>query len=68
MGLINIAYDIPNLRIENPEAVAHTRIGWFRSVSNVPHAVCRAVVRGELAAAPAATTATICWSWSERLG
>ncbi len=38
MGIINIPYTIPNLRIENPEAVAHTRIGWFRSVSNIPHA------------------------------
>src|SRR6185295_12517483 len=38
MGLVNLPYDIPNLRLENPEAAAHTRIGWFRSVSNVPHA------------------------------
>lgn len=37
MGLKNIPFDIPNLRIENPEITAHTRIGWFRSVSNVPH-------------------------------
>ena len=29
---------VPNLRVENPEAQAHTRIGWFRSVSNIPHA------------------------------
>jgi len=51
MGLINIAYDIPNLRIENPEAVAHTRIGWFRSVSNVPHAFAVQSFVAELAAA-----------------
>ena len=38
LGLINLPYDIPNLRLENPEATAHTRIGWFRSVSNIPHA------------------------------
>ncbi len=38
MGVINIPYAIANLRIENPEAEAHTRIGWFRSVSNIPHA------------------------------
>jgi isoquinoline 1-oxidoreductase beta subunit len=38
MGLVNVPFDIPNLRTENPEATAHTRIGWFRSVSNVPHA------------------------------
>jgi isoquinoline 1-oxidoreductase beta subunit len=38
MGFINLPYDIPNLRLENPEAKAHCRIGWFRSVSNIPHA------------------------------
>jgi isoquinoline 1-oxidoreductase beta subunit len=38
MGFINLPYDIPNLRLENPEASAHCRIGWFRSVSNIPHA------------------------------
>ncbi|EJL03860.1 MULTISPECIES: xanthine dehydrogenase family protein molybdopterin-binding subunit [Pseudomonas] len=37
MGLTNMAYAIPNLRLENPEAVAHTRVGWYRSVSNIPH-------------------------------
>ncbi len=26
------------MRLENPEAAAHVRIGWFRSVSNIPHA------------------------------
>ena len=38
MGVINVPFAIPNLRVENPEAAAHTRIGWFRSVSNIPHA------------------------------
>ena len=38
MGLIDMPFDIANLRCENPEAAAHTRIGWFRSVSNIPHA------------------------------
>ncbi|GAC1548482.1 MAG: molybdopterin-dependent oxidoreductase [Beijerinckiaceae bacterium] len=38
MGFIDLPFDIPNVRCENPEAAAHTRIGWFRSVSNVPHA------------------------------
>jgi len=51
MGLINMPYDVPNLRIENPEAVVHTRIGWFRSVSNVPHAFAVQSFVAELAAA-----------------
>jgi isoquinoline 1-oxidoreductase beta subunit len=38
MTLLQAAPTIPNIQIENPEAAAHTRIGWFRSVSNVPHA------------------------------
>lgn len=38
MGVVNIPFDIPNIQLENPAAQAHTRIGWFRSVSNIPHA------------------------------
>jgi len=38
MGLIDVPFAVPNLRCEVGEAEAHTRIGWFRSVSNIPHA------------------------------
>jgi len=38
MGLVDNPFDIPNFRVENGEAEAHTRIGWFRSVYNIPHA------------------------------
>jgi isoquinoline 1-oxidoreductase beta subunit len=51
MGAINVPFAIPNIRIENPEAVAHTRIGWFRSVSNIPHAFAVQSFVAELAAA-----------------
>jgi isoquinoline 1-oxidoreductase subunit beta len=51
MGLTNVPFQIPNLRIENPSAAAHTRIGWFRSVSNVPHAFAVQCFIAELAAA-----------------
>jgi isoquinoline 1-oxidoreductase beta subunit len=37
MGLVDNPFQIANLRCENGEAEAHTRIGWFRSVSNIPH-------------------------------
>jgi len=37
-GVIDVPFAIPNLRCEVGEAEAHTRIGWFRSVSNIPHA------------------------------
>lgn len=51
MGVINVPFAIANLRIENPEAEAHTRIGWFRSVSNIPHAFAVQSFVAELAAA-----------------
>jgi isoquinoline 1-oxidoreductase beta subunit len=38
MGLVNVPFAVPSLRVENPEAAAHTRVGWYRSVSNIPHA------------------------------
>ncbi|KQP23617.1 hypothetical protein ASF43_03420 [Pseudorhodoferax sp. Leaf267] len=37
MGLVGLPYAIPNVRIENAEAVAHARIGWLRSVNNIQH-------------------------------
>ena len=51
MGVINVPFSIPNIQIENPDAVAHTRIGWFRSVSNIPHAFAVQSFVAELAAA-----------------
>ncbi len=48
MGFVNTPFDVPNFRCENGQAMAHTRIGWYRSVSNVPRlfavqsAVCEA--------------------------
>lgn len=38
MTAINIPFQIPSIRLESAEVPAHTRIGWFRSVSNIPHA------------------------------
>ena len=36
-GMINIPFRIPNIRLEVPGVPAYTRIGWFRSVYNIPH-------------------------------
>ena len=33
MGLVDNPFSVDNIRIENGEAPAHTRIGWYRSVS-----------------------------------
>jgi isoquinoline 1-oxidoreductase subunit beta len=51
MGLIDMPFEIANISCENPEAAAHTRIGWFRSVSNIPRAFAVQSMVGELAAA-----------------
>jgi isoquinoline 1-oxidoreductase beta subunit len=51
MGAVDVPFAIPNIRVENPEAQAHTRIGWFRSVSNIPHAFAVQSFVTELAAA-----------------
>jgi isoquinoline 1-oxidoreductase beta subunit len=48
MGFVNTPFEVPNVRCENGQAMAHTRIGWYRSVSNIPRlfavqsAVCEA--------------------------
>ncbi|SIR76269.1 xanthine dehydrogenase family protein molybdopterin-binding subunit [Pseudacidovorax sp. RU35E] len=51
MTAINVPYVIPNVRIETPEVSAHTRIGWFRAVYNVPHAFAVQCFVNELAVA-----------------
>jgi isoquinoline 1-oxidoreductase beta subunit len=51
MGAVNVPWDVPNLRVENPGVDAHTRIGWFRSVSNIPHCFAIQSFIAELAAA-----------------
>jgi isoquinoline 1-oxidoreductase subunit beta len=49
MGFVDTPFEIANIQCENPEAVAHTRIGWFRSVSNIPRAFAVQSMVGELA-------------------
>ena len=51
MSAVNIPFVIPNFRVEAPEVEAHTRIGWFRSVSNIPHVFAIQSFVAELAAA-----------------
>jgi isoquinoline 1-oxidoreductase subunit beta len=48
-GLLDVPYAIPNIRCENGEAVPHVRIGWFRSVLNIPHAFAVGSFADELA-------------------
>jgi len=49
MGLTDLPTSLPHYRIENAQAMAHTRIGWFRSVYNIPHAFATQCAIAELA-------------------
>ncbi|UTF60627.1 xanthine dehydrogenase family protein molybdopterin-binding subunit [Gilvimarinus sp. DA14] len=37
-GIRNMPFQIPAIQQETGEAMGHIRIGWFRSVYNIPHA------------------------------
>lgn len=49
LGLIDTPYAVANLQLETGEAPSHTRIGWFRSVNNIPHAFAAQSFINELA-------------------
>ncbi|RXZ37071.1 xanthine dehydrogenase family protein molybdopterin-binding subunit [Oxalobacteraceae bacterium CAVE-383] len=49
MSAVNVPFAIPNIRVEVPDVEAHARIGWFRSVSNIPHAFAIQSFAAELA-------------------
>ncbi|MFK7964593.1 MAG: xanthine dehydrogenase family protein molybdopterin-binding subunit, partial [Burkholderiaceae bacterium] len=49
MGLVDTPVHVPNLSVESGKAMAHTRIGWYRAVSNVPRAFAVQSFIGELA-------------------
>jgi isoquinoline 1-oxidoreductase beta subunit len=51
MGWNDVPYDIPNFRAECGPADTHIRIGWLRSVANIPHAFAVQSFTDELAAA-----------------
>jgi isoquinoline 1-oxidoreductase subunit beta len=50
-GVVDMPFDIPNVRCENGRAEAHVRIGWYRSVYNIPHAFAVGSFVDELATA-----------------
>jgi len=49
MGLSDMPFDIANIRAEDCKALAHTRVGWYRSVSNIPRAFAVQSIVAELA-------------------
>jgi isoquinoline 1-oxidoreductase beta subunit len=50
-GVTDVPYAIANVRCENGAAANHVRIGWYRSVYNIPHAFAVCSFANELAAA-----------------
>ena len=64
MGLVDNPFSIPNLRCENGQCQAHTRIGWFRSVSNIPHGFAVQSMVAEIAAALGRIRRMCCWNCS----
>jgi len=51
LGLVDTPFDVKNMSLETGEAVAHTKIGWMRSVTNIPHGFAQQSFAAELAAA-----------------
>jgi len=51
MGWTDVPFAIPNFRAECGPADTHIRIGWLRSVANIPHAFAVQSFTDELAAA-----------------
>lgn len=50
-GVIDVPYDIASIRCENGPAPNHVRIGWYRSVYNIPHAFAACSFVDEIAVA-----------------
>ena len=50
-GVTDMPFAIANVRCENGPAANHVRIGWYRSVYNIPHAFAVCSFADELAAA-----------------
>lgn len=46
LGFLDLPYAVPNICLENGKAKAHVRIGWLRSVNNIP------IPRAAVAAGP----------------
>jgi isoquinoline 1-oxidoreductase beta subunit len=47
----NVPFDIKNMKVEVGKSPAHVRIGWLRSVINIPHGFSQNVFADELAVA-----------------
>jgi isoquinoline 1-oxidoreductase subunit beta len=51
LGYLDLPYAIPSIQLENGKAKAHVRIGWLRSVNNIPNAFAHNTMANMLAEA-----------------
>ncbi|MBO9611261.1 MAG: xanthine dehydrogenase family protein molybdopterin-binding subunit [Dyadobacter sp.] len=51
LGAVDLPYDIPAIRIETHDAPSHLRVGWLRSVRNIPQVFASATMLDEVAEA-----------------
>lgn len=51
LGASDFPYDVPAIKIETHDAKSHLRIGWLRSVRNIPQAFAIATMLDEIAEA-----------------
>ena len=60
LGFSDLAFEVPNLRVEVGDAKTHVRVGWLRSVANIYHAFAIHSFADELAHLAGATRSTTC--------
>lgn len=51
LGAVDLPYNIPAIRIETHDAKTHLRVGWLRSVRNIPQVFASATMLDEVAEA-----------------
>lgn len=50
-GATDFPYDVPNIRVETHDAPSHVRVGWLRSVRNIPQVFAIGTMMDEIAEA-----------------
>jgi len=65
LGLLDLPFDVENLRVEAGSAKAHARIGWLRSVTNIQQAFAIGSFVDELANEAGKNTVDM---WMEMIG
>ncbi|RMB12195.1 xanthine dehydrogenase family protein molybdopterin-binding subunit [Eilatimonas milleporae] len=65
LGLLDMPFDVPSVRVETGKAPAHVRIGWLRSVANIQQAFAVGSMVDEVAHARGQSTVD---TWLDLIG